>query len=140
MRRTLGRFAALFMLTAALTIAATFGLQALAQDEPDEPEKPPPPKEVPMPPAPLLKENSRLIDVEGLILDLKTDLEVGKVSRAVFQPKDALGYLILLENSLLEKVLKDTAHGERPVKVRGTVTVFREKNYLLLDYAAVKRD
>jgi hypothetical protein len=138
MRRTSGRLLALFILAAGLTIATTVGLGAFAQDEPAKPA--PPPDKVPMPAAPLLKENSRLIDVEGLILDLKDDLKIGEVNRPVFQPKDGLGYLILLENTLLEKVIGETAHGERPVKVRGTVTLFREKNYLLLDAAAVKRE
>ena len=95
---------------------------------------------VPLPRAPLLKENSRLIDVEGLILDMKDDLKKGSVHRAVFQPKDGLGYFILLENELLEKTLAQTSHGERPVKVRGTITTFRKGNYLLLDWAAVKRN
>ena len=95
---------------------------------------------VPLPRARLLKENSRLIDAEGLILDMKDDLRTSPVHRWVFQPKDGLGYLILLENLLLEKTLKETAHGERPVRVRGTVTQFRRKNYLMLDWAAVKRN
>jgi hypothetical protein len=95
---------------------------------------------VPVPRAPLLKENSRLIDVEGLILDMKDDLKASPVHRWVFQPKDGLGYLILLENSLLEKTLTETAHGERPVRVRGTITLCQGKNYLLLDWAAVKRE
>ncbi len=93
-----------------------------------------------LPRAPLLKENTRLIDIEGLILDLKADLKVGDVSRAVFQPKDGLGYFILLENTLLQKTLAVTAHGERPVRVRGTITVFNGRNYLMLDYAAVKQE
>ena len=95
---------------------------------------------LPLPRAALLKENTRLIDVEGLVLDLKDDLKASPVSRAVFQPKDGLGYFILLENALLEKVLAETSHGERPVKVRGTITIFRRKNYLQLDYAAVKQE
>jgi hypothetical protein len=99
-----------------------------------------PPRGVPVPRAPLLKENSRLIDVEGVILDMKDDLKTSAVHRAIFQPRDQAGYLILLENALLEKTLQETAHGERPVKVRGTVTVFQAKNYLLLDWAAVKRE
>lgn len=88
----------------------------------------------------LLKENTRLIDVEGLVLDLKVDLNASPVSRAIFQPRDGSGYFILLENALLEKTLAETAHGERPVKVRGTVSIFRGKNYLMLDYAAVKQE
>ncbi len=95
---------------------------------------------VPLPRAPLLKENTRLIDIEGLIVDLKDDLKASPVPRAVFQPKDGLGYFILLENSLLQKVLGETAHGERPVRVRGTITLFGGRNYLLLDYAAVKQE
>lgn len=138
MRRTLGRPAALFTLAAAVAIATTVGLRTFAQDEPKMPA--PPPDKVPMPAAPLLKENSRLIDVEGLIVDLKDDLHASPVPRAVFQPKDGLGYFILLENMLLEKTLKETAHGERAVRVRGTITQFRKKNYLMLDWAAVKRD
>jgi hypothetical protein len=92
---------------------------------------------VELPKAPLLKENTRLVDVEGLVLDLVDDLKVGSVHRAVFQPRDGLGYYILLENNMLEKLLRQTAHGERPVKIRGTITVFRAQNYLLLDWAAV---
>jgi len=95
---------------------------------------------VAIPRAPVLKENTRLVDVEGLILDMKDDLKVSVVSRAAFQPKDGLGYFILLENELLEKTLTQTAHGERPVRVRGTVTRFRGRNYLQLDWAAVKRE
>jgi len=95
---------------------------------------------VPLPRAPLLRENSRLIDVEGLVLDMKDDLKISSVHRWVFQPRDGLGYFILLENTLLEKTLVETAHGERPVRVRGTVTLCRGKNYLLLDWAAVKRE
>ena len=95
---------------------------------------------VPLPRAPLLKENSRLIDVEGLILDMRDDLKVSPVHRAVFQPKDGLGYFVLLENALLEKTLRQTAHGERAVRVRGTVTLCSGKNYLLLDWAAVKQE
>jgi len=95
---------------------------------------------VPLPRAPLLKEDTRLIDVEGLILDMKDDLKASPVHRAVFQPKDGLGYFVLLENSVLEKALVETSHGERPVRVRGTVTLCVGRNYLLLDWAAVKRD
>ena len=71
---------------------------------------------------------------------MKDDLKASPVHRWVFQPKDGLGYLILLENSLLEKTLTETAHGERPVRVRGTITLCQGKNYLLLDWAAVKRE
>lgn len=95
---------------------------------------------VSLPRAPLLKENSRLIDVEGLVLDMKDDLKTSPVHRWVFQPRDGLGYFTLLENTLLEKTLAETAHGERPVRVRGTITLCRGKNYLLLDWAAVKRE
>lgn len=95
---------------------------------------------IPLPRAPLLKENTRLIDVEGVILDLKDDLKKSPVSRPVFQPREGLNYFILLENLLLQKVIGETAHGERPVRVRGTVTIYGGRNYLLLDWAAVKQE
>ncbi len=125
--------------------------EAPAQPPKEEAPKPPPPQEpaetpkspggtVSLPRTPLLKENTRLVDVEGLILDLKDDLKTSPVSRAIFQPRDGSGYFILLENAMLEKVLAETAHGERPVRVRGTITVFRRHNYLQLDYAAVKQE
>ena len=112
-----------------------------AKDAPKKPVEPRSPGgTVPIPRAPVLKENTRLVDVEGLVLDMKDDLKVSLVHRAAFQPKDGLGYFILLENELLEKTLAQTAHGERPVRVRGTITVFRGRNYLQLDWAAVKRE
>ena len=128
-------FVALLMVLLAGGVVALYA----ATVEEDQPPRSPG-GTVPLPKAPLLKENSRLIDHEGIILDMKDDLKVGPAHRWVFQPKDGLGYLILLENSLLEKTLAETAHGERPVRVRGTITVFQGKNYLLLDWAAVKRE
>ena len=151
------------LISSALVLALLAGagtLMLFAQDEPknetptetpketpkETPTEPPgetprsPGGTIPLPRAALLRENTRLIDVEGLILDLKDDLKTSPVSRAVFQPKDGLGYFILLENALLEKTLAETAHGERPVKVRGTISLFRGKNYLQLDYAAVKQE
>ena len=134
------RSPAVFPLTVVVLLAASaFVLYAAGEDE-----KPKGPRSpggtIPLPRAPLLKENSRLIDVEGLIVDLKDDLKASPVNRAVFQPTDGLGYFILLENTLLEKTLRETAHGERPVRVRGTITLFQGKNYLMLDWAAVKRE
>ncbi|HUW57455.1 MAG TPA: hypothetical protein VMZ92_12530 [Planctomycetota bacterium] len=149
MRLCLSHPAATVLLAAlVLLMTGVLVLHAAGEGEkPQEPAKPETPKgpvspggTVPLPQAPLLKENSRLIDVEGLIVDLKDDLHASPVPRAVFQPKDGLGYFILLENMLLEKTLKETAHGERAVRVRGTITQFRKKNYLMLDWAAVKRD
>ena len=138
MKLTAGRLGILSLIAVtALLAGGALALYAAGAQEGPAPKSPG--GTVPLPRAPLLKENSRLIDVEGLILDMKDDLKASPVSRAVFQPKDGLGYLILLENTLLEKTLSETAHGERPVRVRGTVTLCRGKNYLLLDWAAVKR-
>lgn len=140
MRPRVRRWAAVLCVTAGVMLAAgvlmLHAAEEKAEDRADEPMSPG--GTVPVPRASLLKENSRLIDVEGLILDMRDDLKISPVHRAVFQPRDGLGYFILLENLLLEKTLKQTAHGERPVRVRGTITVFRGKNYLLLDWAAVK--
>ncbi len=133
------RFAGLAACAAAVTLLSTALVFVVYAEESKEGGSAGATSPVPLPRAPLLKEDSRLIDVEGLILDMKDDLKKGKVHRAVFQPKDGLGYFILLENELLEKTLAQTSHGERPVKVRGTITTFKKRNYLLLDWAAIKR-
>ena len=105
MKPSAGRLGAMFLLTVVLLMTVCV-LVLYAAAEAKKPKGPRSPGgAVPLPRAPLLKENSRLIDVEGLILDMKTDLKIGPVHRAVFQPKDGLGYLILLENELLEKTL-----------------------------------
>ncbi len=88
----------------------------------------------------LLRENTRLIDRTGRILCLKDDLGIGNVHRSVFQPMGELGYFILLENSFLEKVEAQTRHGERDVKISGTVTEYRGRNYLLLTRVFVRHD
>lgn len=133
------RFSRLAACAAAVTLLSTALVFVIYADESKKGDSARATSPVPLPRAPLLKEDSRLIDVEGLVLDMKDDLKKGKVHRAVFQPKDGLGYFILLENELLEKTLALTSHGERPVKVRGTITTFKKQNYLLLDWAAVKR-
>lgn len=143
MRLRKEQFQGALLVMAALLVGGLLLSGAVAENaEEGAPEAPPrsPGGSIPLPRAPLLTEDSRLIDIEGLVLDLKDDLGVGAVNRAAFQPRDGLGYFILLENALLEKTLAETSHGERPVKVRGTVTVFQGRNYLLLDYAAVKRE
>lgn len=144
MKLRASRVGAMVLLAAMVLSAASLVVLNAAAEEPvpeNEEETPRSPGgTVPLPRAPLLRENSRLIDVEGLILDMKDDLRAGPVHRAVFQPKDGLGYFILLENTLLQKTLAETAHGERPVRVRGTITLFQGKNYLLLDWAAVKQE
>jgi len=134
-----GRVRTIFLVAVMLLLAGgVLALYAATAEDEETPKSPG--GTVPLPRAPLLKENSRLIDVEGLILDMKDDLKVSPVHRWAFQPKDGLGYLILLENTLLEKTLAETAHGERPIRVRGTITLCRGKNYLLLDWAAIKRE
>ena len=88
----------------------------------------------------LLRENTRLIDRTGRILCLRDDLGIGNVQRSVFQPKGELGYFILLENAFLEKLEAQTRHGERDVKISGTVTEYRGTNYLLLTRVFVRRN
>ena len=139
MRPDIRRLGTALAFAAVVSLAAGLALVCVAEAQEGEIPRSPG-GTVPLPRAPLLKENSRLVDVEGLILDMKDDLKTSPVHRAVFQPKDGLGYFILLENELLGKTLPETAHGERPVRVRGTITLFQGKNYLLLDWAAVKRE
>lgn len=128
------------------------GLAGLLRAQVQElPEKPPETKEAPPPPPPeakteiprtdavLLRENTRLIDRTGQILCLRDDLDTGNVARSVFQPKGDLGYFILLENKYLEKIETHTRHGERDVKVSGTVTEYRGQNFLLLTRVFVRR-
>lgn len=118
-------------------------LWAQAADQPpvEPPANPEAPAKTPEPaPPPLLHENTRLIDRTGRILTLSDDLGVGAVPRSVFQPNGELGYFILLENKYLEKIENQTRHGERDVKVSGTVTEYRGQNFLLLTRVFVRRD
>ncbi len=111
-------------------------------EKPPETKEAPPPKaktEIPRTDAVLLRENTRLIDRTGRILCLRDDLDTGNVVRSVFQPKGDLGYFILLENKYLEKIETHTRHGERDVKVSGTVTEYRGQNFLLLTRVFVRR-
>ena len=127
-----------------LVVAGLSGLlwaQASAQPESDKPAAP----EAAKPEQPrigdvLLRENTRLIDRTGRILCLRDDLGIGNVARSVFQPKGELGHFILLENGFLEKLEAQTRHGERDVKISGTVTEYRGRNYLLLTRVFVRRD
>jgi len=94
-------------------------------------------------PAKLLREDTRLINVKGKIMDLRYDLKKSDYSRSVFVPKNkaqnAPDYFILLENRKLEEIEETTKHGETEVLVSGTVTVYNEKNYLLLTRTFVKQ-
>jgi len=104
MRLSRRPFTTVFLFACAgLLTACVLALYARRRGGPGGPRRPEPAQESRRdgsgPRASLLKENSRLIDVEGLILDMKDDLKASPVHRWVFQPKDGLGYLILLENS-----------------------------------------
>ena len=98
------------------------------------------PKEAVKTDAPLIRENTRLIDRTGVILCLRDDLGIGNVPRSVFRLKGDLGYFILMENTFLEKVEDQTRHGEREVRISGTVTEYRGQNYLLLTRVFLRRD
>lgn len=124
------------IVTSLLLLALVGFLSAQATDKPAADTPPAPaaeskPGETPAVP-PMLKENTRLIDRTGRILSLSADLGVGTIPRSVFQPSGELGYYILLENKLLEKVEAQTRHGERDVKISGTVSEYRGQNFLLL--------
>jgi len=123
---------------AALTVAValmTWGLVGCVL-----PETPPTPAPSPGAEAvgPLLKPESvypekyRVIEWIGKVVDLKTDLGVGEEHRSVFVPQTGQGYFILLENAALEDLEKYTRHGEKMVKVTGTVSLYQGRNYLLL--------
>ena len=86
----------------------------------------------------LLREDTRLVNVKGKIMDLKYDLDKSDRSRSAFVPKNSPGYFILLENRNLEKIEEITKRGEKEVLVSGTVTVYKGKNYLLLTRTSVK--
>jgi len=87
---------------------------------------------------PLLKptavypEKYRVVEWVGKVVDLRDDLGVGRESRSVFVPQTGQGYFILLENAALGELEKYTRHGEKVVKVTGTVTLYGDRNYLLL--------
>ncbi len=83
-------------------------------------------------PALLYPESHRLIDRVGRVVDLKTDLGVGRENRSVFVPQTGEGYFVLLENAALGELEEYTRHGEKLVKVSGTVTVYDGRNYFLL--------
>ena len=119
------------MLLALVGLVAAQATDKPATDTPVAPAAETKPGEAPTPP-PMLKENTRLIDRTGRILSLSADLGVGTIPRSVFQPSGELGYYILLENKLLEKVEAQTRHGERDVKISGTVSEYRGQNFLLL--------
>lgn len=120
------------------TVGVSGLLWAQAEQEPAEDQVTEP--QAPRTKAVLLRENTRLIDRTGRILCLRDDLNVGNVARSVFQPRGELGYFILLENKYLETLEAQTRHGERDVKVSGTVTEYRGKNYLLLTRVFVRRN
>jgi len=88
----------------------------------------------------LLREDSRLINIKGKIMDLKTDLKKSVYSRSAFVPKNGPGYFILLENRNLEEIEEITRHGEKEILVSGTVTVYNGRNYLLLTRYYVRKD
>lgn len=83
-------------------------------------------------PVTLYPERFRVLDQVGKVVDLQTDLGVGREHRSVFVPQTGQGYFILLENAALGELEKYTRHGEKLVKVSGTVSVYQERNYLLL--------
>jgi len=83
-------------------------------------------------PVALFPEGRRVIDWVGKVVDLETDLGVGGEHRSVFVPQTGQGYFILLENAALEELEKHTRHGEKLVKVSGTVSLYQGRNYLLL--------
>ena len=83
-------------------------------------------------PAVLYPEKYRIIEWQGKVVDLKADLGVGREHRSVFVPQTGEGYFILLENAVLEDLEQYTRHGEKVVKVTGTVTRYGGRNYLLL--------
>ena len=111
-------------------------LGCVLPEEPSAPTATPTPRAGPV--GPLLKpaflypEPHRLIDRVGKVVDLKTDLGVGRESRSVFVPRTGEGYFVLLENAALGELEEHTRHGEKLVKVSGTVTVYDGRNYLLL--------
>lgn len=84
-------------------------------------------------PAALYPEKYRVIEWLGKVVDLKADLGVGQEHRSVFIPQTGEGYFVLLENAALEDLEKYTRHGEKVVKVTGTVTLYEGRNHLLLD-------
>ena len=85
-----------------------------------------------------LREDTRLINVKGKIMDLKSDLKKSDYSRSAFVPKNGPGHFILLENRNLEEIEQITRHGEKEVIVSGTVTAYKGKNYLLLTRYSAK--
>jgi len=135
MKRT--RFLPVLAVLCLLALVTFLGAQDRpAPAEPAAPDAKPAPDKAPV----LLKENTRLIDRTGRILCLRDDLGVGTVPRSVFQPNGELGYFILLENAELQKLEDQTRHGEREVRISGTVTEYRGQNFLLLTRVFVRRD
>lgn len=83
-------------------------------------------------PSAVYPEKYRIVEWVGKVVDLKDDLGVGWERRSVFVPQTGQGYFILLENAALAELEKYTRRGEKVVKVTGTVTLYADRNYLLL--------
>lgn len=93
------------------------------------------------PPEPehLLPEYARLVDREGTVL--RKTIGTDPALRTVFRSADEKYELVLLENRFLEALENETDYGKKAVRLRisGTVTVYRNVNYLLLTRVQIKQ-
>jgi len=90
--------------------------------------------------AAVLPEDTRLINWQGLLVVVKTtDKKTSETcNRLAFEPRASGGPFILLENSVLEEIEKTAPVGTGiEVRVRGTLTAYKGRNYLLLTSARV---
>ena len=88
--------------------------------------------------AAVLPEDTRMIDQQGLLVVVEMkDRRSGETSRRLaFEPRASGGPFILLENSKLEKIEKEAPVGSGiEIRVSGTLTKYKGRNYLLLTRA-----
>ena len=84
----------------------------------------------------LFEDSTRLIDRAGIVVNYEVDI-LGAARplpwhRSAFLTSADKYVFILLENAELEKLEDFTRRGETEVRVTGTVTRYRNRNYLFL--------
>ena len=127
-------------LLAALAFAAdTSEPPPVAFDEREAPVSPPDPEK----PAPFLfAEGTRLVDRAGRIVSYEQDV-LGEAApkawhRSAFVTTADEHVFILIENTSLQRAEDLARRGEVELRVSGTVTRYRDKNYLLITRAATR--
>ena len=86
--------------------------------------------------APVFGEGTRLIDRRGRIVSHQLDVldqpTATEFDRSAFASIDDDHVFLLLENAKLQELESVTRRGEKVVRIWGTLTTYRGRNYLLL--------